>query len=349
MRCAYPVSKERKVSGSSYRYEHRCGQCAPCRITQRQEKTARALLEIDTGQHQAVFVTLTYEDPPTTEDGSQTLERDAMQAFAKRLRKNTGLDLRMFGSAEYGEKGGRPHYHLIIWPLSLEYHRPGARITGDLLQSAQRQRARHQYWTDSEHEIYRAWQGRGHTQVKEGIMQAIRYTAGYVLKKMQAPERTDGTVPEHTYFPRRPGLGAPAAKPLADLLKAHRCYPEGRPDLKPGPGWKPVTIRKVDYSTRIVREPGEDLAEFGGQRKAEKRKPEYLPLDRFMQEKIALEYGADKRTDATKAWRPDWSATVRRYALVEGIITLQNEVTEREAAQVEGLRKAAIAKRSRSL
>ena len=88
-----------------------CGKCLPCRITRRQEWTARLLLEMKTS-YAIWFITLTYQEPRLPRLGS--LRKKELQGFLKRLRKNTGLKFRYFAAGEYG-KNGRAHYHLLVF------------------------------------------------------------------------------------------------------------------------------------------------------------------------------------------------------------------------------------------
>ena len=66
----------------------------------------------------AVFVTLTYDDEHVPENMS--LWKPDLQKWFKRLRKELGeKKIRYFACGEYGEKTQRPHYHAIIFGLSL--------------------------------------------------------------------------------------------------------------------------------------------------------------------------------------------------------------------------------------
>lgn len=103
-----------------------CGKCQPCRTNYTMGLALRCKLELH--QHSAACATvLTYDDkhlPPT-------LEIRAYQLFVKRLRKalNYGQlrpagasPIKYFLSGEYGETFQRPHFHAIIFGLSLRQH-----------------------------------------------------------------------------------------------------------------------------------------------------------------------------------------------------------------------------------
>ena len=79
-----------------------------------------------------LFITLTYKDSALPENeyidpetGAyeqspvHTLRRRDVQLFLKRLRKNSGQEIRYYGCGEYGDETFRPHYHLILFGLDL--------------------------------------------------------------------------------------------------------------------------------------------------------------------------------------------------------------------------------------
>ena len=106
MRCKYPQNSQLQNGYTIMR----CGLCAACRSTRQASWIARLLLEqyeIGFGN----FVTLTYDQEHVT----QQLEYQHIQAFLKRLRKNTHWKIRFFCVGEYGSKTGRPHWHLLTF------------------------------------------------------------------------------------------------------------------------------------------------------------------------------------------------------------------------------------------
>lgn len=112
-----------------------CGECPACKLEKANEWATRINCETETWQGKGIFVTLTYnnEKLPKTEQGLMTLKKRDMQLYKKRLRKyiaknneachywqnpKTGKiekPIRTFECGEYGPKGGRPHYHQIIF------------------------------------------------------------------------------------------------------------------------------------------------------------------------------------------------------------------------------------------
>lgn len=84
-----------------------CGKCAECLMQKSVEWSFRIMLESKYYKDNC-FLTLTYADNPVS------LNKRDYQLFLKRLRKKIG-SFRYFLCGEYGSKGKRPHYHLIIF------------------------------------------------------------------------------------------------------------------------------------------------------------------------------------------------------------------------------------------
>lgn len=103
MICVSPIS----VHGQRFN----CGHCAACRINRVQVWTTRIIHELSYWD-KASFVTLTYDDEHLPV-GNELFPRD-LTLFWKRLRKDTGRDLKYIASGEYGDRD-RPHYHAIIF------------------------------------------------------------------------------------------------------------------------------------------------------------------------------------------------------------------------------------------
>lgn len=66
----------------------------------------------------SIFITLTYSDDYIS--NNQSLSKSDLQKFFKRLRKNIyPKRIRYFACGEYGDKTQRPHYHSILFGMSL--------------------------------------------------------------------------------------------------------------------------------------------------------------------------------------------------------------------------------------
>lgn len=99
-----------------------CGHCPNCRKAKSNEWSFRISLE-SLSWNDLAFVTLTYNNDNCPEDYS--LVPSHLSSFVKRLRRRIerqGVSgkIRYYGVGEYGDKFGRPHYHLIIFGLKPE-------------------------------------------------------------------------------------------------------------------------------------------------------------------------------------------------------------------------------------
>lgn len=105
-----------------------CGRCMSCCIAKQsslQFLAQKELLKVYKSGLGASFVTLTYNDnnvPYVSADlPYQTLQKDDFQKFMKRLRFESdklNIKCKFIACGEYGDKLGRPHYHLALFGLS---------------------------------------------------------------------------------------------------------------------------------------------------------------------------------------------------------------------------------------
>jgi len=129
-----------------------CGKCMSCRVARTREWTTRIYHEMGYWSKKC-FVTLTYDDENLPEDVS--ISRRELQLWLKRLRKNSGKEIRYYACGEYGESFDRPHYHAILFGIGSE--------SVDLIREA--------------------W-GKGFVKVGSVTRDSIQYVAGYVRKKL---------------------------------------------------------------------------------------------------------------------------------------------------------------------
>lgn len=107
-----------------------CMHCVSCRISYSREWAVRLMNEFETSHNKGCFITLTYDDEHLPKDNG--LHKDDLQKFFKRLRKRLGEHkIKYYACGEYGDKEqiymspgakkphGRPHYHAIIFNLSV--------------------------------------------------------------------------------------------------------------------------------------------------------------------------------------------------------------------------------------
>lgn len=92
-----------------------CGKCLACRIGHSREWQLRLIQELYFWKD-AVFTTLTYRDECLPKYYS--LDKSDLQKFFKRLRHEVS-PIRYYACGEYGEQYDRPHYHAIIFGLSV--------------------------------------------------------------------------------------------------------------------------------------------------------------------------------------------------------------------------------------
>lgn len=124
-----------------------CGKCPVCTQNKRQSLAMRFMLESANSNGTTAFITLTYDNdnlpyaclpnynPPVVNMphfkgpyGTDKFhfpypcfDKETIQKFIKRLRKNTGWNFKYFITCEYGSLTHRPHYHGIFF-FQNEYH-----------------------------------------------------------------------------------------------------------------------------------------------------------------------------------------------------------------------------------
>lgn len=90
-----------------------CGKCIECVISRSNEWAFRISNEASLYKENC-FITLTYNEANLPQ-GGHLVKRD-LQLFVKRLRKKLEpKHIRFFACGEYGSKGQRPHYHIIVF------------------------------------------------------------------------------------------------------------------------------------------------------------------------------------------------------------------------------------------
>lgn len=179
-----------------------CGQCIGCRLDRARDWATRITHESQLHDRNC-FVTLTFAPDHLPADLS-VRTRD-LQLFMKRLRKRVG-QVRFFGCGEYGDRGLRPHYHVLLFGYDPPDRKPWRK-------------------TSSGHLIYRSaeleqvW-AFGHVEVGDVTVQSAGYVARYITKKVTGPPAEEhyrrvnnetGEVwqvqPEFICMSNRPGIG----------------------------------------------------------------------------------------------------------------------------------------------
>lgn len=199
-----------------------CGKCPACRSRYARNWSHRMAIEFDDNGRRAVFVTLTYRpaDLPVTSSGVPTLNVRDCQLFLKRLRKHfTSRRIRYYLCGEYGSKRGRPHYHLIIFGLTL------ADFPDAVLRSVSEVGS-----PDYDSKVlYDIW-SHGRVGLSDVNLRTFDYVARYTLKKLGLSERMNTYFEQHgTYegcpretfntMSRRPGIGLLNVGKLEEKIK----------------------------------------------------------------------------------------------------------------------------------
>lgn len=169
--------------------EFGCGSCPVCRLKRKGVWTARLMLE--TQLHEAsFFFTLTF-DAEHYPDGGSVSVRD-VQLFLKRLRASVEEKLRYYAVGEYGEEGGRPHYHVLLFGL-----RPDRVFYDSVLHRRVCPVVEH------------AW-GKGMIHVGDVTPESAAYCVSYVMKAWTRPQcdALKGRHPEFARMSLKPGIGA---------------------------------------------------------------------------------------------------------------------------------------------
>lgn len=194
--CDYPVTIKHE-NGMPQRVS--CGQCISCRIQRARMWSLRCMDEVKF-HDSSIFITLTYSPEQIPEFGS--LSKKHLQDYFKRLRK-ADLKFRYFACGEYGDLNQRPHYHAIMFGLSIDNI---------------------QILTDKWHH--------GHIQIGSVTIQSTNYVARYTQKKQQIKPKEYyddlNIIPEFQLISSRPAIGLKYFEQYgkADIERGYK-YTEG--------------------------------------------------------------------------------------------------------------------------
>lgn len=188
-----------------------CGKCVGCRIDRSRVWADRMALELEDNAGRGVFVTLTYDNahlPWCFYNDTPTLNKRDCQLFMKRLRKRfPGRRIRYYLAGEYGPKNGRPHYHAILFGITMADF-------GDCIVHHYNGIGQPVFQSDVLADIWRC----GFVSIAPCTYATCAYVARYTLKKVYAGDDGDGLnyeqVPEFSLSSRRPGIGLLRASEL---------------------------------------------------------------------------------------------------------------------------------------
>lgn len=186
-----------------------CGKCIGCRIDYSHEWASRLCIELKDNDHNAIFVTLTYDNDhlPTDNFGDPVLNVRDVQLFFKRLRKRyADKRIRFYLAGEYGGKTHRPHYHAIIYGLSLADF-------PDLAVFDYNELGQPYYRSD----IFAKIWSNGFIMLSPVTQKTCAYVARYCCKKyFRLLSDDDTSVPEFSLCSRRPGIGLLNSESIVD-------------------------------------------------------------------------------------------------------------------------------------
>lgn len=202
-----------------------CRKCVGCRLDYSRDWANRMLLEYQTTK-KAVFVTLTYNDDhlPYSSFGCATLSKRDVQLWLKRLRKYfSGTQIRFFLSGEYGPKTHRPHYHAILFGITLDdLHPISVCNVNEMGQFAFQCSVLDDTWL------------KGFCSAAPTSYETFGYVSRYCLKKLRLKDyQFDGDLvyePEFSLMSRKPGLGGNYV--TNDLLDGINCTVSDGTDTK---------------------------------------------------------------------------------------------------------------------
>ena len=197
-----------------------CGKCLGCAATYRREWALRIDLECRKYAHN-YFLTLTYDDehikiPKSMKNPSTgeiyynkgtwigTLVKEDVTQFLDSLRHHFIRDfnhtgMKFYYCGEYGEKGQRPHYHLLMMNCP----------ELDLTFIGRNPKTKDHYYTNKR--IETIW-GKGFITIGKVTWESASYVAGYASKKLFGTVKDTvhsklGQIPIFANMSRRPGIG----------------------------------------------------------------------------------------------------------------------------------------------
>lgn len=205
MSCTNPIMVKAN-DGSGYMMVP-CGKCIGCRLDHAREWSVR--LANERRMHDdSVFVTLTYDDEHMPSDMS--IHKSEVQNFLKLVRKRVQPDkIRYFLCGEYGDQFGRPHYHVIIFGLSMF----DSRVFSAHTKAAGGYVVLCNCWT------------KGRVHVGNVTRASSSYVARYTMKKVNGHKKEwysqRGIEPEFILMSLKPGIGTSWLERYKDDILTH--------------------------------------------------------------------------------------------------------------------------------
>lgn len=247
-----------------------CGKCESCRLTYSKEWMQRCMLEQRAWKYNEML-TLTYDEEhvPKTQgtdlttgvvDEVNTLRKKDVQDFMKRLRKYWSThynedNIRFFMCGEYGEKYGRPHYHMLMFNFNVR----------DKKFYKKSQKGFDMFHSQIIEDIW----GKGHIELNAISPESCAYVARYVLKKQKGKNSKEyyeiqGKVPEYTNCSRMPGIGyyyyQDNKEKIYEYDKINLVNNKGLQTLKPAKYYDRLYDAENTLSMESIKEKRKELA-----------------------------------------------------------------------------------------
>nr|UXQ88005.1 MAG: replication initiation protein [Microvirus sp.] len=201
------------TDGENSYLELACGGCEACRARRARSWAIRSHHEAQTSTRvenggdvsNGCMITLTYAPEHHDKLNRGSLDHSDFQKFMKRLRKQFGPGIRFLMCGEYGENFGRPHFHACLFGLDFHEDRTTWTVKNGLTT-----------WRSAT--LENLWP-MGFSTIDALNYATASYTAGYVVKKLKAPEWENETgyinsdleicikKPPYIAMSKKPGLG----------------------------------------------------------------------------------------------------------------------------------------------
>ena len=189
MPCSYPIDAWQTSGGEVVftddprkdpvrKLQLPCGQCTRCRLERSRQWAIRCVHEAQMWTDNC-FITLTYDKEHLP--AGNTLKHLDYQLFMKRLRRrffsSRETPIRYYMCGEYGEKGGRPHYHACLFNFNFPDRKPTHKSEkGSQLYSS---KLLEQIW------------GMGRCDIGELNFESAAYAARYIMEKQTGEKATN--------------------------------------------------------------------------------------------------------------------------------------------------------------
>lgn len=156
-----------------------CGKCIECKMEYSRQWAVRCHCEAQ--MHEAnSMLTLTFNQENHPQDNS--VHPEVISKFIKRLRKAIyPKKIKFFGTGEYGEKGWKPHYHILIFG----YDFPDKVLWG------QSPKGMDLYISE---QLSKLWPY-GYHSIGQVTVESSAYVARYCIKKLELETDEDGRIP----------------------------------------------------------------------------------------------------------------------------------------------------------